>query len=199
MSHTSSEVNVSSLDPRAPFVLDIRELGRRAGAMKTQSFSVAAPADLRLGTVGVPAESEIEFDLKLESVMDGVLVTGTALVTVTGECARCLEPLSFDLEVDVTDLFVYPETDSRGRVISEDDFDEDLPQIEADLIDLEPLLRDAVVLALPAKPLCQPDCLGLCIECGANLNLEPNHQHPLVDPRWSALADLTTQERSTED
>lgn len=190
---------MSTLDPRSPFVLDIRELGRRAGAMTTQSFSVEAPADLSLGTIGVTPKSDIEFDLKLESVMEGVLVTGTALVLVAGECARCLEPLSFDLEVDLTELYGYPETDARGRVVTDEEFDDELPQIENDLIDIEPLLRDAVVLALPAKPLCQPDCLGLCVECGANLNLEPNHQHQLVDPRWSALADLTTQERSTED
>ena len=187
------------LDPRSPFVLDTRELGRRAGAMKTQQFSVAAPADLSLGMIGVPAESEIEFDLKLESVMDGVLVSGTALVTVTGECARCLEPLSFDMEVDLTELYEYQETDARGRVVSEEETEEDLPKLEGDFLDLEPLLRDAVVLALPAKPLCKPDCLGLCVECGMNLNTEPNHQHQLVDPRWAALADLTTQERSNED
>ena len=190
---------MTTLDPRSPLVLDTRDLGRRAGAMKQLQFSVAAPADLRLGTIGVPAESEIEFDLKLESVMEGVLVTGTALVTLAGECARCLEPLSFDVEVDLTELFEYPDTDARGRVIADEDIEEELPKLEGDFLDLEPLLRDAVVLALPAKPLCQPDCLGLCVECGTNLNLEPNHQHQLVDPRWSALADLTTQERSTED
>ena len=199
MSRTSSEVIVSTLDPRSPFVLDTRELGRRAGAMKTKQFSVAAPADLSLGTIGVPAGSEVEFDLKLESVMEGVLVTGTALVTIEGECARCLEPLSFDSEVDVTELFEYPDTDARGRVLSDEESEDELPKLEGDFLDLEPLLRDAVVLALPAKPLCQPGCLGLCVECGANLNLEPNHQHQLVDPRWAALADLTTQERSTED
>ena len=101
MSQTSSEEPVTSLDPRSPLVLDTRELGRRAGAMKQLRRSVAAPAGLGLALVAVPEGSEIELDVRLESVMEGVLVTGTALVTVSGECARCLEPLSFDKEVDI--------------------------------------------------------------------------------------------------
>ena len=95
---------MTSLDPRSPLVLDTRELGRRAGAMKTLQRSVAAPAGLGLALVAVPEGSEIELDVRLESVMEGVLVTGTALVTVSGECSRCLEPLSFDKEVDIQEL-----------------------------------------------------------------------------------------------
>ena len=191
---------MTSLDPRSPLVLDTRELGRRAGAMKKLNFSVAAPADLGVAMVAVPIGSDIEFDIRLESVMDGVLVSGTALVTVAGECSRCLEPLAFDMEVDIQELFEHPETDSRGRTIegSSDD-DDELPKLDQDLLDLEPTLRDAVVLALPPVPLCQPDCLGMCVECGVNLNDEPEHKHDVVDARWSALADLVAKQGDEEE
>ncbi len=190
---------MTSLDPRSPLVLDTRELGRRAGAMKQMQFSVAAPADLGVAMVAVPPGSEIDFDIRLESVMDGVLVTGTALVTVAGECARCLEPLAFDMEVDIQELFEHPETDSRGRTIEGSLDDDELPKLDSDLLDLEPTLRDAVVLALPPVPLCQPDCLGLCVECGANLNDEPEHKHDVIDARWSALADLVAKDGDEEE
>lgn len=167
--------------------------------MKAYTFTVAAPADLGVAMIAVPEGSEIDFELRLESVTDGVLVTGTALVSVAGECGRCLEPLAFDTEVDLQELFQYPATDSRGREIATDDEDDDLPTLEADLLDLEPTLRDAVVLALPLKPLCQPDCLGLCIECGVNMNDEPTHEHEVVDPRWSALQNLATKDSSDDD
>lgn len=190
---------MKNLNPHAPLVLDVRELGRRAGAMKTKSFTVALAEELGIGVLSVAKESEVEFDLRLESVMEGVLVSGTALVTVTGECSRCLESLSYDLEVDLQELFEYPETDSRGREMDDEFGDEDIPKVKDDLIDLEPLLRDAVVLALPLQPLCKSECLGLCVECGANLNEQPDHAHDLVDPRWSALADLTQEEPRNQD
>lgn len=189
---------MNSLDHRSPLVLDTRELGRRAGSMKKVQFSAAAPADLGVAMVTVPAGSDIEFDLRLESVMEGVLVSGTALVSVTGECSRCLEPLAFDKEVDIQELYEYPATDARGRVIEESQTDDELPKLENDLLDLEPTLRDAVVLALPLVPLCQPDCLGLCTQCGVNLNDEPDHKHEVVDARWAALADLVTKDGDKE-
>lgn len=190
---------VTTLDPRSPLVLDTRELGRRAGAMKTLQFSVAAPAEYGLAMIAVPAGSEVEFDIRLESVMEGVLVTGTALVTVQGECSRCLEPLTFDMEVDLQELYEYPDTDARGRTLDGGAEDEDALKIEGDYLDLEPTFRDAVVLALPLAPLCQPDCHGLCTVCGQNLNDDPGHEHDVVDQRWAALADLVTPQSDTEE
>lgn len=191
---------MSNLDHRSPLVLDTRELGRRAGSMKALEFSVAAPANLGVAMIAVPEGSDIDFDLRLESVSDGVLVTGTAVVSVAGECGRCLEPLAYDTEVDLQELFQYPATDARGRLVADsEDEDEDLPELEDDLLDLEPTLRDAVILALPLQPLCQPDCRGLCTQCGANLNDEPEHQHEVVDLRWSALQNLATKDSSDDD
>ena len=170
------------LDPRSGLVLDTHELGRRPGAMKVVRASIEAPADLGIAVIGVPPGSPVELDLRLESVVEGVLVTGTVRVQVRGECVRCLGPISDELEVDIQELYVYPGVE----------LDDDLAsRLEGDLIDLEPLLRDAVVLDLPFQPLCRDDCAGLCVECGANLNENPEHRHEAdLDPRWAALRAL---------
>lgn len=179
-----------NLDPRAPLVLDTRELGRRPGSQRSVSFTAEAPAELGIEILGVPEGSQVEFDLRLEAVMEGVLVSGTASAELEGECARCLEPIEDHLTIDLQELFLYGDSagDSRKGQPVEDDQDDDLRWTEDDLIDLEPLLRDAVVLALPFQPLCQDDCPGLCAECGARLADDPDHRHEEpVDPRWAAL------------
>ena len=166
-------------DTRSGLVLDTHELGRRAGAMKVVQTSIEAPADLGIAVIGVPPGSPIELDLRLESVVEGVLVSGTATVELRGECVRCLGEVSDSLEVDVQELFVYPESDAG---------EDEASRLEGDLLDLEPLLRDGVVLDLPFQPLCREDCQGLCVECGADLNADPEHTHEApLDPRWEAL------------
>jgi uncharacterized protein len=178
------------LDPRAPLVLDTRELGRRPGSQRQRSFSAPAPADLGIEVLRVPEGSPIEFDIRLEAVMEGVLVTGTATADLVGECVRCLEEIHDDVVADFQELFVYTENDTTT-----DEEDSGASRLEGDLLDLEPLLRDAVVLSLPFQPLCQDDCPGLCIECGARLADDPDHQHEEpIDPRWAALQGLTKDE-----
>jgi uncharacterized protein len=177
-----------SLDPRAPLVLDTRELGRRPGSQRKKSFSAEAPEELGIEILGVPEGSTIDIDLRLEAVMEGVLVTGTAQAELVGECARCLERIEDTISVDIQELFVY---DDPNHVARGDELDDEVSRLEGDLIDLEPLLRDAVVLALPFQPLCRDDCPGLCVECGARLADDPNHSHDApVDPRWAALGNV---------
>ena len=174
-------------------MLDTRELGRRPGSQREVSRTVPAPADLGIEVLGVPEGSPVEIDLRLEAVMEGVLVTGTARAGLEGECVRCLEPISDEVEVRFQELFVY---DDR-----EVDPDEELEvsKLQDDLVDLEPLLRDAVVLALPFQPLCEDDCPGLCAECGARLADDPDHTHgEPVDPRWAALATLAEPEQAED-
>ncbi|MFF0224628.1 YceD family protein [Streptomyces sp. NPDC004629] len=183
------------LDHRNPFVFDTHELGRRPGALQRLTRTVDAPRDFGLqGVVGVPEGAPVELELRLESVMEGVLVTGTARAAAQGECVRCLEPVGLRLEADFQEMFSYPDADDRGRVIAEpgDDAEEDESRlfIEDGLIDLEPVLRDAVVLALPMQPVCRDDCPGLCSECGARLADDPDHHHAAVDIRWAALQGL---------
>ena len=178
-------------------MLDTRELGRRPGSQRKLSFSAEAPAELGIEILGVPEGSAVDIDLRLEAVMEGVLVSGTADADLEGECARCLEPIVDSVHVDLQELFVYDDPHHHHRG---DDQDDDVSRLEDDLIDLEPLLRDAVVLALPFQPLCQDDCPGLCVECGARLADDPDHQHgEAVDPRWAALADLAAPQARTDE
>lgn len=174
------------LDPRSGLVLDTRDLGRRAGAMKVVRTTVPAPADLGIGVIGVPAGSPIDLDVRLESVVEGVLVTGSAIVRLRGECVRCLVEISSEMEVDVQELYVHPDSGAT---------EDEASRLEGDLVDLEPVLRDDVVLDLPFQPLCREDCAGLCVECGANLNDAPDHVHEGdVDPRWAALQGLQVEQ-----
>lgn len=187
------------LDHRSPLVFDTRELGRRPGTLKRLSRSVEAPADLGNEVIGVPVGGPVELDLRLESVMDGVLVTGTARATVTGECVRCLEPLERVLAADFQELFAYPDADARTAESGDDAEDEeDSFHLEDDLFDLEPVLRDAVVLALPLQPVCREDCPGLCSDCGARLADDPDHHHDAVDMRWAALQELVESNQDRE-
>lgn len=174
-------------------MFDTRELGRRPGALKRQSRTVEAPADLSIEVIGVEQGAPVEIELRLESVMDGVLVTGTARAPLTGECVRCLEPLSQQCEADFQEMYSYPDADDRNRSADTgDDAEEETLPLEGDLFDLEPVLRDAVVLSLPLQPVCQEDCPGLCPECGVRLAAEPGHQHDqAVDIRWAALQRLS--------
>ncbi|CCK27202.1 metal-binding protein [Streptomyces davaonensis JCM 4913] len=183
------------LDHRNPLVFDTHELGRRPGALQRLNRSIDAPKDLGLkDVIEVPQGAPMELDLRLESVMEGVLVTGTARAQAKGECVRCLEPLQLDVEADFQEMFSYPDADERGRPKAEPDDDaeedEDRLFIEDGLFDLEPVLRDAVVLALPMQPVCQEDCPGLCAECGVRLADDPDHHHDAVDIRWAALQGL---------
>ncbi len=173
-------------------MLDTRELGRRPGSQRTVSFTAPAPEDLGIEVLRVPEGSPVEFDVRLEAVMEGVLVTGTAKAALSGECARCLEEIHDETVADFQELFVYEE---RGAASDEaGDEGDEAGRLDGDLLDLEPLLRDSVVLTLPFRPLCREDCPGLCAECGARLADEPDHEHEAAtDPRWAALSGLVDE------
>ncbi|MEQ6903504.1 YceD family protein [Nocardioides sp. YIM 152588] len=181
-------------------MLDTRELGRRAGSQTEVSRTVPAPADLGIEVLSVPEGAPVELDLRLEAVMEGVLVTGEASAELVGECVRCLDEIRDDLAVNFQELFVYD--DSRDYHPGSEEEDE-TNVVQDDLIDLERVLRDAVVLALPFQPLCREDCPGLCPECGVRLADDPDHAHEAaIDPRWAALAQLdkdSTADGSGED
>lgn len=186
------------LDPHSPFVLDTHELGRRPGSTRTERFTVGAPADLGTAVIGIPEGSDLDLDLRLEAVMEGVLVTGVVRGQAVGECVRCLDEVTEPVDVTLSELFVYPERAAAAAADGDED-DEDLHVLDGDFLDLEPALRDAVVPMLPFQPVCRPDCPGLCPVCGARLADEPGHSHETLDPRWAALSGLTGTDDETKE
>ena len=176
-----------------PWRVDLRELGRRAGSMHEIDRTAPAPDDWRVELIGVPAGTEVHLRLRLESVMEGVLVSGEVDVPVVGSCARCLEPVEDTLELDVQELFAY-----EGSTTEETSEEDEVRRIEGDYLDLEPLARDTVVLNLPLAPVCTEDCAGLCVDCGQRLDdLPADHTHEVADPRWAALAQKFTSSPGT--
>jgi uncharacterized protein len=172
------------LDPHAPLVIDTRELGRRPGSMRRVQVTVPAPDDLAIEVIGVPKGADLQLDLRLESVMEGVLVSGFVVAPLVGECGRCLEPVHDELEVEIAELFAYEDSTTSETV----DDEEEVSFMVGDLLDLEPVLRDAIVVELPLTPLCEESCPGLCVDCGERLQVgAPPHDHPVLDPRWAAL------------
>ena len=152
---------------------------------------VGAPADLGVALARVPEGSDLHLSIRCESAVEGVWVTGTVGYRVEGECARCLEPIAWSEEASFAEMYGYPPTNARGaRVDVDTDEDDPLPMVEDDLIDLEPMVRDAVVLGLPIAPVCDADCAGLCATCGLKLQPGEIHRHEQIDPRWAALAGL---------
>jgi uncharacterized protein len=190
--------NTRTNAPRGALAFDTRTLGRQAGSARTHQLTVPAPDDLRLELARVPVGADLQLDVRLEAVTEGVLVTGSAVAPLDGECARCLAPLTASVTASFTELYLY-QPDKHDRHHKHDKherFDEDTEQddeelryLDGDLLDLEPVLRDAVVLALPMSPLCREDCPGLCVECGVPLaEAGPDHGHEdAPDPRWAGL------------
>ncbi len=188
----------AQLDAAGPLVLDTRELGRRPGAMRPVVRTVAAPTRIGVDLIAVPEGTDLELDLRMESVVEGVLVTGAVSAEAQGECSRCLQPLRQTVDVHLTELYAYPE--STTEQTTEED---EVRRVDGDLIDLTEAVTDALVLELPLQPLCAEDCAGLCAECGVRLAIaEPGHGHETIDPRWAALSakfDGSSTQRSTED
>ena len=163
-----------------PFAIPVRDLVHRPGEMREHSFEVPAPEKWGEGLVGVPEGETVAVDVRLESVHEGILVSGDVDTEYAGVCGRCLTDIAQGLQVEFQELFAYPGED-------EADF-----EVQDDHVDLETLVREAVVLSLPLQPVCQPDCPGLDPATGERLteNAGAELSQP-ADPRWAALQDFT--------
>ena len=165
----------------------MHELEREAGA----------PSDLGTDVIAVEEGAPLHLDLRMESVVEGVLVTGSVRGTATGACVRCLDPVTETVDGTFQELFVHADRHVRHDEVGDEDADEER-LVEDGLIDLDPVVRDTVVPALPFQPVCRPDCPGLCSVCGQPLADDPEHQHDEIDPRWAALSALAEPPETTE-
>jgi len=192
--HSTSLTRGATPRPPAPMTVDITRLGRRPGAMVTLRDTVPSPSRIGLDMIAIEPGAPLELDLQIQSVSEGVLVTGTVAAPTVGECARCLTTVNGRVRVELTQLFAYP--GSTTEATTEED---EVGRIVDDTIDLEQTIIDAVGLDLPLSPVCGPDCPGLCSECGVLLSAEPGHHHDRIDPRWAKLARMLAPEKSAPD
>jgi uncharacterized protein len=174
-------------------VFDTRDLG--PGSARTLTRIVPAPEHLGVELARVPAGADLGLDLQLEGVAEGVLVTATVTGPLSGECARCLEPFTSAIKVRFQELFVRAGDRKVGTADEDPDGADSYRLQGSGLLDLEPALRDAIVLELPLSPRCEDGCPGLCAECGARLvDAGPDHQHERRGAMWAALKDFRSNE-----
>jgi DUF177 domain-containing protein len=166
--------------------IDIHDLLGHPGA--SRRHDVLGTIDgLSTELVAVPDDAAVGGALLLESVIEGILVSGSIAGTWTLRCARCLTEWTEPYSVEVQELFAPQEQPADDEVA---DLDEDVYTLLEEEIDLEQLIRDAVGVEMPFAPLCRPDCQGLCEICGGNRNLGECPGHEAADPRFAALAEL---------
>jgi uncharacterized protein len=172
---------------KTPYTLDVYDLMHRPGEMRERALDLTVPERLGNPVIGIPAGAKLHVDVRLESLHDGILVSAEVDADAVGECVRCLIEVTEPVQVEFQELFAYSEDEAFEYEVHED------------TIDLEPVIRDAVVLSLPFQPVCQEDCLGLCPQCGVRLLDNPGHEHEQpIDPRWAALGGVAGLEGLTD-
>lgn len=171
-----------------PFTLSVYEVARRPGYSREQHLSFDAPEQLGEGVVSVKAGEPVDLDVRIEGLHEGVLVSAEVATVATGECVRCLIDIQVPVEVEVQELFAYSPDEAFDYTVHDDH------------VDLEPLVRDAVVLSLPFQPVCRPDCPGLDPVTGERLADMPDREPEVVrDPRWAALEGFVAAEPDDDD
>jgi uncharacterized protein len=158
--------------------VDVRDLIREPGASRAVQVDESI-GGLATELARVPEDWEVHADLLFESAVEGILVSGSVRGVMLISCARCLKPVEARFDLHVQELFA-PGANEQ---------DDEYPLVEGS-IDLEPMIRDAVVLAMPFAPLCRPECLGLCSRCGGDLNAGECACPPEGDARWAPLLGL---------
>jgi uncharacterized protein len=161
-----------------PFRIPVADLLRRPGASRPVTATGSLPGLANLGSE-VPDGSPVTIDVTLERVSEGIVVRGTVAAHWRAACSRCLTPVEGDASVHVDELY------------ERDPLEGETYQLDDDVLDLEPLARDALLLELPPVPVCRADCRGLCPTCGVDHNTtECECTTDELDPRWAALRSL---------
>ena len=171
--------------------LSLVTLARQIGTTRHDEIEWTAPADLGTPAMGVPEGTPVPLSVDLTSVEDGVLVQLSTEVDLVGECVRCLDPVRAHHAVSSAEVYFEPGSAPTRQPEDDEEADDLLLIGPRDTIDLETQVRDAIVTLVDDRPLCRPDCAGLCDVCGEKWDdLPEDHEHFVVDPRLAALADL---------
>ena len=170
-----------------PYTVPVFDLMHRPGEMRERALDVTVDEGYGNAVIGVRTGAQVHLDVRLESLHDGILVSADVDTIALGECVRCLDDVSLPVEVEIQELFAYSVDEAFDYTVV------------GDHVDLEPLVRDAVVMSLPFQPVCRPDCPGLDPETGERLADFPDRKpREVIDPRWSALAELQLTDQDVE-
>ena len=183
---------------RSPYVISLIDLPRQEGAHMVWEQCLRASEDIGVEMIGVRRGEDIDIRLTLASVSEGVYVSGVVTTPVHGQCSRCLRDIDTEIREDIAELVLYPER--YDALVAQGDEDASQAHVVVDeQIDIEPIIRDAIVLSLPFVPVCREDCRGLCPECGNAFDDMPdNHHHEApYDGRFDALAALEARMRES--
>jgi uncharacterized protein len=163
-----------------PYTVPAHGVIHRPGDQLERTLDFAAPEQLGDGIAVVRQGTPVHIDVRLEGLHDGVLVTAEVDTMADGECVRCLDPVQLPVQVEIQELFAYSVDEAFDFVVQDDH------------VNLEPVVRDAVVLSLPFQPVCRPDCPGLDPVTGEKLADDPDRKPAeVLDPRWAALQSWT--------
>lgn len=187
---------------RSVFLFNTHDLPHRAGEMREYELDLKITEAVGVDLLSVKPGEIIEVDLRIQAVEEGVLATARVIADATGECTRCLKPIIWPIDESFTELYYYESStnkstkkhSSRGKSKKDEeiDLDEDeLSFLDGDDIDLEPAIRDAIILNLAVNPLCSEDCPGLAEKSGENwAYLSASQSQTPTDQRWAALKDF---------
>ena len=163
--------------------IDVRDLMGHPGASRVATI-LGTIEGLSTQVAAVPEDAPVEGDVLLESIVEGILVSGRLVGTWHLECVRCLKEFDAPFVVEVTELFVSAPHEEG----------DEYPLDPEGFLEPEQMVLDAIGVEMPFSPLCTPECQGLCPVCGGNRNLgECPGNHPQVDPRWADLESLLEQ------
>lgn len=183
----------------SPWAIEVAKVASRAGQSQEVDADFPAPSGIGDEIAGIKEDTPVHVTGSFDSIVDGLIFSGTLSVPFTSECTRCLQPIDTTLSPTVTAFFPYEDSASAHNtrnedvdiIAGEDESEDTYPLLDNGTVaNIEALIRDTLVEALPMQPLCRPDCAGLCSQCGANLNDEPDHAHETTDIRFAELAAL---------
>ena len=171
--------------PTDPFSVNVIDVSHRIGEDREVRLDETLSERWGEGMAYIEKGDVVGVDLRLEGLHDGILVSADIDATASGECVRCLDPVSIPIQVEFQELFAYSPTEELEFSVHDNH------------VNCEQLVRDAVVLALPFQPLCDEDCLGLDPATGEKLTEPRTHNADSIDPRWAALEALASTEQTT--
>ena len=193
----------------SPWAVSVAQVASRPGQSKEIDATFPAPSGIGDEIVGVDEGADVSVVGAFDSIVDGLILNARISAPVHAECTRCLKPIQRDWTVNVTSFFPYEDKSAAGKggkagkngkeeevdiIAGEDESEDTYPLLEnGAFADIEAMIRDTLVESLPLQPLCRPDCRGLCSQCGADLNEDPDHHHDVTDIRFAGLAGLKAQ------